>query len=56
MKNYIKKKRNVAKDSSKLYNEKAIKYCEELLENYDTGGDIDDIDVAYIIEILKGRD
>ena len=40
----------------KSYINKAIEYCEELLENYDNGADIDDIDVAHIIEILKGRE
>ena len=38
------------------YINKAIEYCEKLLENYDDGGDIDDIEVAHIIEILKGRE
>ena len=56
MLNYIHIKRTASKENFKFYIEKAIRYCEELLENYDNGVDIDDIDVAHIIEILKGRD
>lgn len=36
--------------------EKAIELCEELMCNYDDGRDIDDIDIAYLVEILKGRE
>lgn len=46
----------MCKEKLKARINKAIKYCEEILENYDNGGDIDDIDVAHIIEILKGRE
>lgn len=45
----------MCKEKFKARINKAIEYCEELLENYDNGADIDDIDVAHIIEILKGR-
>lgn len=45
----------MSKKQFEFYINKAIEYCEELLENYDNGVDIDDIDVAHIIEILKGR-
>ena len=56
MRGYTKKKHFASKENFRFYIEKAIKYCEKLLENYDNGGDIDDIDVAHIIEILKGRE
>ena len=36
--------------------EKAINYCYELIDKYDANGDIDDIDICYVIEILKGRE
>lgn len=36
--------------------EKAIKYCNELIEKYDDNQDINDIDISYLIEILKGRE
>jgi len=36
--------------------DKAIAYCEELMDKYDENYDITDIDIAYLIEILKGRD
>lgn len=36
--------------------EKAIKYCESLYEKYDNNMEIDDIDIACLIEILKGRE
>ncbi len=36
--------------------EKAIKYCDRLIENYDNNIDIDDIDICHLIEILKGRE
>ena len=35
---------------------KAIDYCHTLYEKYDNNEEIDDIDVANIIEILKGRE
>ena len=35
---------------------KAIEFCYELIDKYDDGRDIDDIDISYIIEILKGRE
>jgi hypothetical protein len=46
----------MCKEKLKARINKAIEYCEEVLENYDNGGNIDDIDVAHIIEILKGRE
>lgn len=36
--------------------EKAIEFCHELYEKYDNNIEIDDMDVAYLIEILKGRE
>lgn len=36
--------------------EKAISFCETLYNKYDSGREIDDMDVAYVIEILKGRE
>lgn len=36
--------------------EKAIKFCEALYDKYDNNEDIDDIDIAHLIEILKGRE
>ena len=36
--------------------EKAISFCETLYDKYDSGREIDDMDVAYVIEILKGRE
>lgn len=35
---------------------KAINYCEQLYDKYDNNDDITDIDVACLIEILKGRE
>ena len=35
---------------------KAIEFCEMLYDKYDSGREIDDMDVAYLIEILKGRE
>ena len=35
---------------------KAIKYCEKLYDIYDDNGEITDVDIAYLIEILKGRE
>lgn len=36
--------------------EKAIEYCRWLIDKYDEGEAIDDIDISYVIEILKGRE
>lgn len=36
--------------------EKAITYCESLIEKWDNNEEIDDIDICYIIETLKGRE
>lgn len=36
--------------------ERAISYCESLLDKYDNNYDIDDLDICHIIEILKGRE
>lgn len=36
--------------------DKAIKYCEQLMEMYDQNIDIDDMMIAHLIEILKGRE
>lgn len=36
--------------------EKAIEFCRELIEKYDANEEIDDLDISYIIEILKGRE
>lgn len=36
--------------------DKAIEYCHTLYDKYDNGQEIDDADIAYIIEILKGRE
>lgn len=36
--------------------EKAIEWCYGLIDKYDEGHDIDDIDISYLIEILKGRE
>lgn len=36
--------------------QKAIEYCEQLMEMYDMNIDIDDTMVAHMIEILKGRE
>lgn len=36
--------------------EKAIKFCRELIDKYDNNQDIDDLDISYLIEILKGRE
>ena len=36
--------------------EKAIKYCYKLIDKFDDNRDIDDIDISYLIEILKGRE
>ena len=35
--------------------ENAIDYCEKLIKKYDNNREIDDIDISYLIEILKGR-
>ena len=34
---------------------KAIEFCRELIDKYDDGKEIDDLDISYMIEILKGR-
>lgn len=36
--------------------DKAIEYCEKLIEKWDNNGEIDDFDICNIIEILKGRE
>lgn len=36
--------------------DKAIEYCEKLMEMYDRNIDIDDMMIAHLIEILKGRE
>ena len=36
--------------------DKAIDYCYKLIDKYDDGAEIDDIDISYLIEILKGRE
>ena len=36
--------------------EKAINYCYELIEKWDNNCEIDDVDISYLIEILKGRE
>lgn len=36
--------------------QKAIEYCEKLIEKMDDNGEIDDIDICNIINILKGRE
>ena len=36
--------------------DKAIGFCHELYRKYDNNREIDDTDVAHIIEILKGRE
>jgi len=36
--------------------DKAIEFCETLYDKYDNNKEIDDTDIAYIIEILKGRE
>lgn len=35
---------------------KAIEFCRQLYDKYDNNEEIDDIDIAYIIEILSGRE
>ena len=35
---------------------RAIDYCYQLIDNYDDGRDIDDVDISYLIEMLKGRE
>lgn len=35
---------------------RAIVYCRELIDKYDSGKNIDDLDISYLIEILKGRE
>lgn len=36
--------------------DKAIEYCEKLIEKWDNNCEIDDLDICNIIEILKGRE
>lgn len=36
--------------------DKAIEFCYGLYRKYDGNGEIDDMDIATIIEILKGRE
>lgn len=36
--------------------DRAIKYCYDLIDAYDDGEYIDDVAIAQLIEILKGRD
>lgn len=36
--------------------DKAIEYCEKLIEKWDNNEEIDDIDICNVIEILKGRE
>lgn len=36
--------------------DRAIEYCQELMDKYDDNYDISDIDIAILIEILKGRE
>ena len=36
--------------------EKAIEYCYKLIDKLNDNRDIDDIDISYLIEILKGRE
>ena len=36
--------------------EKAIEFCRELIDKYDDNKEIDDMDISYLIEILKGRE
>ena len=35
---------------------KAIAFCEQLYDKYDNNEEIDDMDIAYLIEILNGRE
>ena len=35
---------------------KAIEFCYDLIYKYDDYGEIDDMDISYLIEILKGRE
>lgn len=44
----------IAEEKSNV--DKAIEFCRELIEKYDANGEIDDLDISYIIEILKGRE
>ena len=36
--------------------DRAIEFCYDLIDKYDENGEIDDIDLSYLIEILKGRE
>ena len=42
-------------DNNKII-EEAIGFCETLYDKYDNNEEIDDMDIAYLIEILKGRE
>lgn len=35
---------------------KAIDFCRDLIDKYDDGKNIDDMDISYLIEILRGRE
>lgn len=35
---------------------RAIDYCRGLVDKYDDGENIDDLDISFLIEILKGRE
>lgn len=35
---------------------KAIDYCRGLIDKYDDNENIDDLDISFLIEILKGRE
>lgn len=53
---------NIREELHELYDDvyashqKAIEYCEKLMEMYDKNIDIDDMMIAHLIEILKGRE
>lgn len=36
--------------------EKAIEYCEKLIDKWDNNHNITDIDICHLIQILKGRE
>ena len=46
---------NVNIDKDKII-EKAIEFCYELYDKYDKNEELDDMDIAYLVEILKGRE
>lgn len=35
---------------------RAIEFCRDLIDKYDENQSIDDMDISYLIEILKGRE